>query len=352
MANLKYCMSSYLALRYVKEENKNFFDGLHHKNIPPIPAEEKTAVSTAEQIDQAIAAEIDRLTNEKIGLLLSGGMDSAILASYLKGCDAYTFRFLGGSYQKEELQRAEYFARCYDMKLHYVDIDWTSLLENLDPVIDQKQAPVHSIEPQIMQAVLQAKKDGITMMVIGNASDYVFGGMDQLLSKDWTYDAFVKRYCYLDPAEILNEAESVNHLCEPYRKGNAIDYQAFMADVAIEESYSSYYNAFAAAKMPYCDPYMKLQMAQPLDLARVRSGESKYLIRQLFAQKYPGYRIPDKNPMPRPVEQYFAQWKGPVRPEFRSDLDMSRFTGNQKWLMWCLEYFLNRYDEKNQEGTR
>ena len=80
-------------------------------------------------------------------------MDSAILASYLRGCDAYTFRFLGGSYQKDELERAEYYAGCYNLKLHYVDIDWNIVESTVDDVMITKKSPVHSIEPQICHAL-------------------------------------------------------------------------------------------------------------------------------------------------------------------------------------------------------
>ena len=55
--------------------------------------------------------------------------------------------------------------------------------------------------------------------------------------------------------------------------------------------------------------------------------------------------IPNKIPMPRPVDMYFADWKGPVRPEFRENLDMTQYKGNQRWLIWCLEQFLNMVDE-------
>ena len=59
--------------------------------------------------------------------------------------------------------------------------------------------------------------------------------------------------------------------------------------------------------------------------------------------------IPDKRkvhkiPMPRPVDEYFKAWSGPKRPEFKKNLDMSKFTGNQKWQMYCLEKFLNMYE--------
>lgn len=63
-----------------------------------------------------------------------------------------------------------------------------------------------------------------------------------------------------------------------------------------------------------------------------------------MTQRYPDIPVPNKIPMPRPVDIYFADWKGPGRPEFRKDIDMSKYSGNQKWQMYCLERFLNMYD--------
>ena len=93
--------------------------------------------------------------------------------------------------------------------------------------------------------------------------------------------------------------------------------------------------------MPYYDPYAKLKMADELDLYRVRHGEPKYLIRGLMAMRYPEIPVPNKVPMPRPVDEYFKTWGGPKRPEFRDDIDMRRFTGDQKWQMYCLEKYLD-----------
>jgi len=52
-----------------------------------------------------------------------------------------------------------------------------------------------------------------------------------------------------------------------------------------------------------------------------------------------------KRQMPRPVDEYFANWDGPRRKEFKKDINMSDFSGNQKWLLYCLERFLNIYDK-------
>ena len=44
--------------------------------------------------------------------------------------------------------------------------------------MDHKGIPLHSTESSLFAAAMQVKKDGISMLVIGDASDYVFGGLD------------------------------------------------------------------------------------------------------------------------------------------------------------------------------
>ena len=347
MVDKKYCMSSYMAFRYIERDDMDFYEGMHHENIKEVPDDQRILVSSSDDIDREIARQMEQFKGRRKGVLLSGGMDSAIVASYLRGSDAYTFRFLGGEYQKEELKRAEYYANYYGLTLHYVDIDWNTVTSYLEPVMKAKAAPVHSIEPQILQAAIQAQKDGIEMMFVGESSDLIFGGMDGLLSEDWTFDGFMNRYVFTRPEDVLAESVSMQYLFEKYRKdGDGIDFLRFMDDVFSIESSSSYMNAFAVANMPYYDPYARLKMANQLDLYRVRHGEPKYLIRELMAKKYPEIDVPNKVPMPRPVDEYFKTWQGPVRPEFRNDLDMNKFSGNQKWQMYCLERFLELNESK------
>lgn len=116
-----------------------------------------------------------------------------------------------------------------------------------------------------------------------------------------------------------------------------------MDDIFSIESPSSYMHAFAFAGMPYIDPYAQTEMAAKLDLNRIRSGEPKYLIRELFSKKYPGLDIPDKIPMPRPMDQWLSEWAGPSRPEFIRGC-AQRLTGDQRWLLFCLESFLNLFE--------
>ena len=69
-------MSSYLAFRYIEREGMDFYEGLNHENIPLPNPEQLTYVHTAEDIDKAIQKVFESLKGEKLGICLSGGMDS------------------------------------------------------------------------------------------------------------------------------------------------------------------------------------------------------------------------------------------------------------------------------------
>ena len=347
MIDKDFCCSSFLAFRYIEKPGAEFFEGLHHRTYELPDKKELTLIGNSDELDAELQSIFKKQKSKKLGILLSGGMDSACLAAYMpKGSNAYTFSFLGGKYDPEELHRAETFAEANSLNLKYVNIDFDIIKECLNPVMDSKNAPVHSIEPQLYKAALQAKEDGVECLVIGDAADYVFYGMDGLLSQDWSFDDYYKRAIYIEPEEILNNPADIKYLFERYRMdSDKIDFLGFYDKVVTEESYGSYDNAFHAANISFIDPYEKMKLKDPVDLKRIRSGDSKYFIRELFRKKYPSIPLPEKHPMPRPVDDYFKDWNGPKRAEFRKDIDTSKYSGNQKWLLWCLEQFLNRYDK-------
>ena len=347
MIDKDFCLSSYIAFRYIWKDDMEFADGMQHDLIKAIPLNERTPVATAADIDREIQAQFDELYQHypNIGILLSGGMDSANLASYLKPrSHAYTFTASGTNVFNADEERAAYYCNKYGLQHHFIDISFDDYKELTPIVMESKCAPVHSIEPQIYKAAMMARADGVDLVIVGESSDLIFGGMDKLLAKDWLFDDFVKRYTFLDPQLVLTHPVDMSELFEKYRQGDKIDFKTFMDDVFAIESSSSYLNAFDTAVMPYYDPYAKLVMSEPLDLNRVRNGEPKYLIRNLYAMKYPELPIPDKIPMPRPVDMIFNDWEGPKRPEFRQDIPMNKLTGNQKWQLWCAEQFLNMID--------
>lgn len=344
MVNKDFCLSSYMAFRYIWKDGVDFAEGFQHKNFRPVEDRNRIPVRTSEDIDQEIQKQFDELYKKyaNIGILLSGGMDSANLAAYLKpGSHAYTFNSTSGEFDAD-VERAKTYCKKLHLNHHLIDITMEDY-ENYTPIVMRyKFAPVHSIEPQIYKAAELAKQDGVQLMIVGESADLIFGGMDKLISPEWTFDAFTKRYTFLDPNLVLTTPIDQSELFERYRQGSTgINVLKFMDEVFSIESSSSYMNAFGAAWMPYYDPYAKLIMADPLDMNRVRNGEPKYLVRGLYAIKYPELEIPFKIPMPRPVDTIFKNWEGPSRPEFRKDIPINQLTGNQKWQLWCAQQLLN-----------
>lgn len=340
-----YCMSSYLSFRYIGDESVNFFAGLTHTNIKLKPQDELMGCSTVQDIDRALVTLMGDFVDEHTAILLSGGMDSAILAAYMpRGAKAYTMKCVADG-AIDETSKARRYADAYGLDHQIVEIHWSDYLALGPDIMRHKGAPIHSIEAQLYKVALQAKKDGITKLVIGESADLVFGGMDKLLSQDWTFEQFVKRYTFVDPVTVLKEPVSMLSIYEPYRiNGTGIDFLKFMDDIFSVESSSSYLNSFTLGAMDYSDPFGELKMNEPLDLKRIRNGEPKYLIRELFAMKYPEIPVPNKIPMPRAVDQWLADWEGPKRPEFLLNC-VDGFTGDQKWLVYCLEWFLNLQDQ-------
>ena len=61
MESKDFCLSSYMAFRYIWKDGVDFFKGFHHSNYEPIKDEDKIPVVTSEDIDREIQKQIDNL---------------------------------------------------------------------------------------------------------------------------------------------------------------------------------------------------------------------------------------------------------------------------------------------------
>lgn len=342
MENKNYCMSSFLSFRFIKDEDINFFPGLSHKVFKP--RSPTLGCSSADELDAVIKSVVEKeYIQGKTGVFLSGGIDSAIVASYMpEGTPAYTFKCIADGAIDETAQAAKYAER-YKLQHIVLEMHWDDFLKYTPALLKYNQVPFHSIEVQLYKAALTAKRAGMEKIFIGESADLIYGGMDQLLSKDWEFDQFVKRYTFVEPEKALNRPVSMLDTFERYRDGGRISLLKFMDEIFSIESSTSYMHAFGLAELPYIDPYSFTHMSTPLDLSRVRNGEPKYLVRELFRKRYPGIAVPDKITMPRAMDQWLKHWEGPKRHEFIPGC-VHGMTGDQKWLVYCLEQFLNMFD--------
>lgn len=343
MIDKDYCMSAFVALRHIPKKDvlwkagvrPNFIRRDFSKSIP---------VKTAEDIDSAIKKQLKKIDLSKTGIMLSGGMDSAILATYLpKGATAYTMRSVAEG-SVNEVEQAKFYADMLGLNLKVVDVTWQDYLDAIPILAKQKKAPFHSIEPLVYKTLKQAKEDGLEYILCGENADCIFGGMDGLLSKDWSFEEFVERYNYINPNSVLNNPVSVEDVYEPYRTNESIDAFGFVSHVFAEEGINSYLNPANCVDIKLITPFANMVMSEKIDLERIRRGESKYLIRDLFSIRYNGQSPNKKLPMPRAVEVWLKNWGGVQRPEFKK-INIEEFKPDQKWLLFILEQFLNLLDE-------
>lgn len=338
-----YCMSHYLAFRFIEDENINFYGGLKHENYKKDPNKEFIPCSSADDMDSVMRNRVKEfVVPGKTAIFLSGGMDSANVASYLpKGTKAYTFKCMAEG-AIDETNQAKKYCEAYGLEQEIIEMRWSDFEELTPELLRYDGVPFHSIEVQLLKACKIAKNAGYEYILTGGG-DVTFGGLARLLSKDWNFDEFVKQYLFLDPAKALKNPSNIMDVFEKYRLDNdRIDFIRFISEVFATEADTSYMHVFKMMGIKTLDPYSSMTLAVPLNLNRIRNGESKYLIRELFKKRYPHIPVPEKIPMPRATEQWLKDYKT-TRPEFIENCT-ENMTGDQKWLCWCLEQFLNMYE--------
>lgn len=330
-------MSEFLMYRMIHPENIHTTDTLFPNRVP---------IDNSEDLQEYIKKRVTEVTaGRKAALALSGGIDSAILAKYMpEGSVAYTFKCIvpGVQVTDESPAAARYAAEC-GLDHRIVEVYWEDYQKYSEILMKHKGAPVHSIEVQIYKACLTAKADGFDTLIFGEAADAVYGGLSGLLSKDWTVGEFIERYSFLLPYMGLKEFEMPAEPIMAKAKDGFIDPHEFISTVFIQESIASYYNAASLAGMDLLTPYPETYLSVPIDYDRIRSGENKYLVREVFNKLYPGFEVPPKTPMPRPVAEWLKDWDGPKRDEFWPHCAVN-LKGDQKYLLWILEKYLDMQD--------
>ncbi len=340
-------MSSYLTFRYVVDPEASWAPGVT-PGLPEVSEDDQVVVSTSDEIHAALESLVAEAVSgvDEVGIFLSGGIDSAILAALLpSGTHAFSIRFVAEG-AIDETVVAKRYAEAKGLDLHVVDVTWEDYLDMAPGLMRNKKSPLHAVEVGLFKAARAAADLGITTIMLGNGADSTFGGMDRLLSRDWSFDAFVKRYTFVDPASALVTPVSMLFEYEKYRKGDGIDVVAFLKRTHGIGIIQAFDNAIGAAGCRSVEPFEKLRLGRELDLERIRAGEPKYLLQSIFKGLYPGIEPPRKVPFARPMDQWLDTWEGPRRPEFRPDLKIEEFTGDQRWLLWCLERFLDMVDHE------
>ena len=340
-----FCISSYLAFRYVAKPGIAWKEGIVPE-FPNVKTQGRYKVKNSADVLERLRQIIQHASKmEELGILLSAGIDSATIAAMLpRGSHAYTIRFMAKDAINEAPQ-AQRVAEKLGLKHSVVTVTWKDYTDSMDILMKRKKAPLHPAEVGLYKAACIAHKDGINTLLVGNGADTTFGGMDKLLSKDWTFDEFVARYTFLNPPDAVKRPVSVCDIYKPFRWRDGFNVVGFLKVVHGLGIFQMFENAIHAAGCSLLAPFEELALDVPLDLPRIRAGEPKYILNDVFRAVLPNFEISAKIPFARPMKQWLIDWSGPRRLEFLESLSITGLNGEQKWQLYCLEKFLNMLEK-------
>lgn len=201
-------ISSYFTFRYPVLENTMFddfkrFDACielknekaEHYFYPTFDEQNITEKDAINKIEKLLINAIEKLIKGKkrIGVMLSGGLDSslvlAILKKHFKGIELYTYSC--GFYGEDEFEYSDLVAKLFSDKHQKFILGKDDFIgENsiLASLIKEKCAPLHPNELPLAYAERQAKLDCCDMILCGEGADDLFGGYGKNLRMYLNFD--------------------------------------------------------------------------------------------------------------------------------------------------------------------
>jgi asparagine synthase (glutamine-hydrolysing) len=163
--------------------NKNQVDIDHHCFIKPNPPEinlslQQSLRQYSDVIEEAVGRQL--LADVQVGILLSGGVDSAVVAalakkSYSGTLKAFTIGFEGTN-SEDEIEDAAETARILGLEHHYKKISFTDFLDQINKCTRIVEEPLAttSIIPMYFLAELASKH--VKVVLTGQGADEPLGG--------------------------------------------------------------------------------------------------------------------------------------------------------------------------------
>lgn len=338
-----YCVNSFLQFRFVEDETKCFAPGIEPR-FATVPVGRRPVTNSVD-LERELRCGLAPFTDpSKNALMLSGGIDSGILARMVPaGMKAYTLKCMVDN-AVDETKAAKITALKNRLEHEVIPVTWEDHERLLPELLRFSKYPVHSIAIQILKAARHARKDGFENLIFGETADILYGGLSGLLSREYTAAEFFARYNYVDPVKVLRYPAPIYTPYERHTINGRVDVHGFINDVLLREALGSYTFSCELGGVGFVAPYSGTYLAAPLDLVRIRTGENKYVVRNVFSMLYPNLEQAEKIPMPRPLDIWMKEYAGPKNAVFR-DFNVADLSPDQKWYVHSLDVFLTMLKE-------
>jgi len=201
-----------------------------YKYEPKTLTEKLSAGDAEEQLLELYRAAIKRhlISDVPLGLLLSGGMDSALLLALMNECGSNWKTFTigyGNTFKDDELDDAQSTANLYGADHNQIEISQSVFQENLPQIIGALEEPIASSSIVPMYFVCQRARQDVKVALIGQGPDELFGGYTRHLgvnySTYWRGLPKILRHGIAKTLNALSRSETVQRgvssLSEPNR---------------------------------------------------------------------------------------------------------------------------------------
>ncbi len=138
---------------------------------------EDAAEAYCDKLKQAVRRQL--LSDVPVGVLLSGGIDSALVAAMAKDAGyalpAFTVGF-GGGHEECEIGDAADTARVLDLPFHSVEVTPDSLRDALPQLVNSMEEPLGTTSVMPMWQLVQRARQDVTVVLTGQGTDEPWGG--------------------------------------------------------------------------------------------------------------------------------------------------------------------------------
>lgn len=280
-----------------------------------------TSVADSAQLLEIVERVMDNLSG-RVGLLLSSGMDSAILAARLPpGSLAYTLDYADeqGSNPPtvSEFKAAQQYVP-RNVRHKRIEVSKSEYFENIDVLTERMGRPTVPHEPALFKLITQAYKDGVEHVVTGLGADGHLGGLRAFyrFSTLKTFETYLfKRY--VNPSHVLRSPYGIRELLEPYNSEQGFNVQRYLEEIGTEGDNLT--EVIAAHGMNHVAPFATMRLAEPLDL----NTPEKAILQEAFIRTYKS-QPPHKRALWVPYDAWL-QNVSLSHPDFRPGLKIRRF---------------------------
>ena len=339
--SLEKVISTYLRYRYLPGN----ISPLPKKKVFSLERKKKTIISDEKDLDAFLKHFISQVDFKKTGILLSGGIDSVLLASYCpKGTIAFTLKYPEMP-SIDECDQAKKYADLFGLTLIEVPVTWQDVLLYQDDLMLNKQSPLTAIEVGIYKMCLTSLDYGLENLLTGMGADVVFFVFFKIMSKKWENDEFVNFYTKIIPSSVIKNPSDTLEFFNKYYEEN-FDTDSFLAGVFSNDTISSFLNAFSLAGVNILAPYEFIERGFNLDTHSIIEGEEKKLLHNLFLHKTGQEHKKRKYPLPRPLLMWKEYFELTQLDFWKMDPLATVDTDEKRWMIYSADRFIMMFRNK------